>query len=269
MVLSKRFQTSFRRRRANRIAYLVDLLRELVSRDIKLQYKRSALGIIWSFITPLMQLVVYYFVFRIALAVDIPNYAAFIFSGMLVWTWFQMALFRGASAITDSRELIRQPGFPSAILPIVAVVTNLVHFLISLPILLIVVFYQTHWINPTILLLPVLITIQFIVTLSLTYIVAALNVTFRDTQHILGILLNIFFYLTPILYETNVIPEQIRSIYTLNPMVHLIDAYRAILIQGTLPDFLPLLIISLVAAGLLQMTYRIFREASYHFAEEL
>lgn len=269
MFLSKKIRSRFRRRRANRITYLFDLLRELVSRDIKLQYKRSVLGIIWSFITPLMQLVVYYFVFGIVFAVDIPNYVAFIFSGVLVWTWFQMSLFRGASSITDSRELIRQPGFPSAILPIVAVSTNLVNFLLSLPILLVVVGYQTHWINPTILVLPGLIAIQFLFTLSLVYFVAALNVTFRDTQHILGVLLNIFLYLTPILYETNIVPEKVRSIYTLNPMVHIIDAYREILLHSSLPNPYPLIIISLGSMGLLRITYGIFRQASYRFAEEL
>ena len=256
------------KRQASRLTYIFDLIRELVGRDLKLQYKRSALGIVWSFITPLMQLVVYYFIFRLALSFDIPNYAAFVFSGMLVWTWFQMSLFRGAIAITDNRELIRQPGFPVAILPIVAVTTNLIHFLLSLPILLIFI-SGAKWLHPAILLLPVLILLQFLITLSLTYLVASLNVTFRDTQHILGVLLNLFFYLTPIFYSTDLIPAQYLSIYALNPITQLIQAYRTVLLHGESPAVVPLFILGCGAIGLLGLTYWLFQQASYNFAEEL
>lgn len=194
IIVNKKIQNSGRRKRWQRLIYLSDLMRELIGRDMKIQYKRSVLGIAWSFITPLMQLVVYYFIFRSVLSINIPNYAAFIFTGMLVWTWFQMSLFQGASAITNSRELIRQPGFPVAILPVVPIATNIINFFMSLPILLL--FLGNTWAKPTILLFPVLVILQFILTLSLTYLVAALNVTFRDTQHILGVLLNLFFFST-------------------------------------------------------------------------
>lgn len=255
--------------RSRRLIYIYDLLHQLVSRDLKLQYKRSVLGIAWTFVTPLMQLIVYFFVFRLVFSLDIPNYAAFAFTGMLVWTWFQMALFRGASAITDNRELIRQPSFPVPILPVVSVTTNLIHFLLSLPILLIFLANSGILLKPVTLLLPGLIALQFLWTLSLSYLVAALNVTFRDTQHILNVLLNLLIYLTPIFYDTNIIPAQYLSIYYLNPIVHLVEAYRAILIQGTLPNLLPLSILGLVSLGLLLSTYRFFRHASYRFVEEL
>lgn len=269
MTSSKNLKQSAYRQRHRRIIYVYDLLRQLVGRDLKLQYKRSVLGIAWTFITPLMQLLVYFFVFRLAFSLDIPNYAAFAFAGMLVWTWFQMSLFRGASAITDNRELIRQPGFPVPILPIVAVVTNLVHFSLSLPILVIFLANSGIWLKPVTLLLPGLITLQFLLTLSLTYLVAALNVTFRDTQHILNVLLNLLLYLTPIFYDTNIIPERYLPIYHLNPIVHLVEAYRAILIQGTLPNLLPLAILGFISLSLLLFTYRFFRQASYRFVEEL
>jgi lipopolysaccharide transport system permease protein len=270
MALEKSFKYSFRRRHARRLSYIYDLLHELVGRDIKIQYKRSVMGIAWSFITPLMQLVVYYFIFRLALSFDIPNYATFIFTGMLVWTWFQMSLFRGATAITESRELIRQPGFPVPVLPVVAVVTNLVHFSLSLPILfLFLSFGHGNWLTPSLVFLPGLVVLQFIFTLSLTYLVAALNVPFRDTQHILGVLLNLFFYLTPIFYDIKTIPDRYLSIYYLNPMTHIIEAYRAILLYGELPDWSALVGLAVISIGMLFFTYRIFRQASYRFAEEL
>ncbi|MBD2059292.1 ABC transporter permease [Oculatella sp. FACHB-28] len=269
MASSRYIKKSLRRDQVHQIQYIYDLIRELVGRDIKLQYKRSMLGIAWSFVTPLMQLVVYYFIFRLVLSLDIPNYAAFAFSGMLVWTWFQASLFRGASSITDGRELIRQPGFPVAILPIVAVTTNLVNFLLSLPILLLFLGNEGGWLKPAFALLPILILIQFLLTLSLTYLVAAINVTFRDTQHILGVLLNLVFYLTPIFYDTDTIPAQYLQTFHLNPMTYLIEAYRTVLLEGALPGLLPLLFLALMSLGLLFGTYRIFRRASYRFAEEL
>ncbi|WP_041237835.1 ABC transporter permease [Gloeothece citriformis] len=260
-------QNSRRRKQRQRILYLWDLMRELVGRDIKIQYKRSVLGIAWSFITPLMQLVVYYFIFRSVLSLNISNYAAFIFTGMLVWNWFQMSLFQGASAITNSRELIRQPGFPTAILPTVAIATNIINFLISLPILLL--FLGNTWAKPPLLFLPILIIIQFLLTLSLNYLMAALNVTFRDTQHILGILLNMFFFLNPIFYGKSNFPEQYLPLYNLNPIAHLIEAYRTILLDGKLPNLMPLLIVGLISVGLLVITYKYFCQASDYFAEEL
>jgi len=108
-----------------------DLLFTLVARDMKLRYKRSILGIAWSLLTPLAQLVVYYFVFTVLLPLSVPNYVSFLFSGVLVWSWFQMSLFQATSAIVDNRELIKRTGFPAAILPMVTVTTQLIHFLVA------------------------------------------------------------------------------------------------------------------------------------------
>ena len=119
-----------------RLAYLRDLLREMVIRDMKLRYKRSVLGILWSLLNPLIQMLVFTFLSRGVLSLDIPNYPSFVFTGVLAWNWFQRALSLTAGAITGNRELIRRPGFPTAILPVATVATHLIHFLLALPILL-------------------------------------------------------------------------------------------------------------------------------------
>ena len=107
-----------------RASYLADLTRELVVRDIKLRYKRSILGIGWSLLNPLLQFLVFYGVFRWILPVNIPDYAVFLLTGILAWNWFQSSLNFGCVVITDSASLIRQPGFPAAILPVIAVGTT-------------------------------------------------------------------------------------------------------------------------------------------------
>src|SRR5436190_23207694 len=111
------------------LVYRRDLLRELVGRDLKLRYKRSMLGMAWALINPLMQLVVFTFLFRKVVRLDIPHYSSYVFSGVLAWNWFQTSLYMGAGAIVDNRELIRRPRFPAAVLPAVTISTNLIHYL--------------------------------------------------------------------------------------------------------------------------------------------
>ena len=252
-----------------RLPYLYDLLRELVSRDIKLLYKRSALGIAWTLISPLLQLAVFAFVFQLVLPISIPRYASFAFTGLLVWTWFQNSLFQATGVIIANRPLIRQPGFPTPILPIVIVTTGLIHFLLALPVLIIFLLIDGVELKPVILFLPILQVLQFALTVSLSYLLAALNVTFRDTQHTLGVLLQLFFYLTPIFYDSANVPADYQALYSLNPMVHIVNAYRDILMQGTQPDWLALSIIAICTLVLLPIGHYYFRRQSDRFVEEL
>jgi lipopolysaccharide transport system permease protein len=249
--------------------YLRDLLYELVVRDMKLRYKGSVLGIAWSLLNPLAQLIVFGFVFRFILPLNIPNYTAFLFSGLLVWSWFQSSLFASATAIVDGRNLIKRPGFPAAILPIVTVTANLIHFLLALPVLLLFLGITGIPLHTTVLFLPLLIVLQFFFTLSLSYTIATFHVTFRDTQHLIGVLLLLFFYLTPIFYNGDVVPAPYQPLYRLNPLLHLLNAYRAILMEGVWPDLWGLGVLAAISAVLLFIGYHIFMRASYSFVEEL
>lgn len=252
-----------------KIAHFFDLLRVLVDRDMKLLYKRSALGIAWTLINPLLQLAVFSFVFRSVIPINIPQFSSFAFSGLLIWTWSQTALFQATGLITSNKALIRQPNFPTAILPVVTTMTGLIHFLLALPVL--IIFLAIDGVQPSSVLfvLPLLMVIQFVLTVGLAYPLAALNVTFRDTQHTLGVLLQMLFYLTPIFYDLNSVPKEFQPFYQLNPMVPLIEAYRAILLKGTQPDWQALLIVSLVVAVILPIGLAIFRRQSNTFVEEL
>jgi lipopolysaccharide transport system permease protein len=252
-----------------RLIYIRDLLFTLVGRDMKLRYKRSILGIAWSLLTPLAQLGVFYLTFDILLPLNIPNYPAFLFSGLLVWNWFQGSLHQATSAIVDNRDLMKRPGFPAAILPAVTVASNLIHFLLALPILFVFLFLGGVGLTGAVMVLPLVIALQFILTLSLAYFTATFYVTFRDTQHLLGVVLNLLFFLTPIFYKSSDLPAQYKAFYRLNPMVHLIEAYRAILLYGQLPNGIDLLALSLPAIVVLALGYYVFRKASDHFVDHL
>lgn len=249
--------------------YLFDLLRSLVSREMKIMYKRSVLGIAWTLLQPLAQLLVFVFVFQGIIKIDLPLYSSYVFTGLLVWNWFQNSLFQATGIIISSRSSIRQPGFPSAVLPLVVVVTGLVHFTLALPVLVVFLLFDGAQLTPAILLLPLLQSIQLLLTVALAYVLAAANVIFRDTQHTLGVLLQFLFYLTPIFYDTASIPERYWYVYGLNPMVHLVTCYRQILVWGMQPDWLALAIVTGLALLLLPAGYRLFKGQSVRFVEEV
>lgn len=257
-------------RAGSSIAQRRDVVLELVLRDLRLRYKRSFLGIAWSLVTPLSQLLVLNFVFTTVLPLAIPHYASFLFVGILVWGWFAGALEQATGSIVDNRELVRQPGFPVAILPIITVAANLIHFLLSLPILAVFLWLRGGaTVGPSLVLLPVLISLQFLFILSVAYFVATFHVDFQDTKHLLGVLLTLGFYLTPVFYDIQQAPAQLEVLYALNPMVHMIDAYRDILLRGLWPPLSGLTAVALVSGVLLLLGYALFKRTHYRFVDEL
>ena len=149
-----------------RLLYIRDLLMTLVGREMKLRYKRSVLGIAWSLLTPLAQLAVFFLTFDVLLPLNVPNYASFLFTGVLVWNWFQGALHQATSTVVDNRDLIRRPGFPIAVLPIVTVASYLIHFLLALPILFVFLALEGIGLTSALARLAMVIMIQFLLNLK-------------------------------------------------------------------------------------------------------
>jgi len=254
--------------RLRTVIYLRDVLRELVIRDIKIRYKRSMLGIGWSLLNPLLQLSVYYSVFRWILVVKVANFAVFLFIGILVWNWFQSSVFFASAAITDNSMLIRQPGFPVAILPVVTVTSNLVNLVLAFPILLFALLINGFSLTLAVLVLPLVLATQFMLTLTIAYLVAALQVPYRDTQYLLGIFLLLGLYLCPVFYSSEVLPAHVIPFYRLNPLARIIESYRDILMYGRVPSLSAMALTIAALVPLLMLTYTYFRRASYRFIEE-
>ena len=252
-----------------RLEHSYDLLRELVARDLKMRYKRSIFGFAWSMINPLAQILMFTFLFNKVLPLNIPNYTAFVFTGVLAWSWFSSALLSAPGTIVYNGELVRRPGFPVSVLPIVTVTTNGIHYLLALPILVIFAVAGGGGIQATILALPLIIALQFCITLGLTYMIAASHVRFRDTQHIVNLVVMLGFYITPVFYHAGSVPDQYRLVYDLNPMAALLTSYRAVLIDGQWPSPLSIVSLSVISAVLLILGYIIFDKASARFVEEL
>lgn len=229
-----------------------DLLKQLVLRDLKVRYKNSVLGFFWSLLNPLVRVATITIVIKYVMRLDIPNYSAYLLAAYLPWVFFQTALLDSSQVIIHHRDLLRKVYFPREVLPLSAVASNLVHFLLALLVFFAYLIIYIHLILNgsglliTTLLLPVLIGMQCLLIVGLTYIVSCLNVFYEDTKYILSVLLDVFFYLTPIMYPVELVysrlanlhlPEVYRmllyKLYLLNPMNVIADAYRKSLLPPT------------------------------------
>lgn len=246
-----------------------DILRELIARDIKLRYRGSYFGMAWTLLNPIAELTVLWFIFGNVLPLRIPNYAAFLFTGLLVYTWFQTSLFNATVAVVSNRDLIRRPDVPLDILPVISVASTLFHFLLSLPVLFGLMLWTGVPLTSALVALPALIGIQFVLTLALSYPLAAIHVWMRDTQYFLKVGLQLLFFLTPVFYETRTIPEQYRRLFALNPMATVVDGYRDVLVRGVLPPLGEWSFLAAASVALLLLGLWGFRSASRYFADEV
>jgi lipopolysaccharide transport system permease protein len=252
-----------------RLAHRRDLLAVLIQREMKQLYKNSFLGMLWSVINPVMQLLIYVFLFQWILSLDVARYSSFAFTGVLAYTWFSTALQEATGTIKNNADLITLPGFPVAILPVVVVATKWINFLIALPVLVLVLWSEGVVFSASLFFLPVLFLVQFVFILALAYVASAINVYVRDLQHIIGVLIQLYFFITPIFYSLSAVPPQYAWVYAANPMSHLVEGYRAIFMDATAPDGAALAILGGVSLVALAGALRLFRRARHRFLEEL
>ncbi len=252
------------------------LIQSLVTRELKARYRGSVLGFFWSFINPLLLLVVYSFVFTVVLPgthpPEIEPYALFLFCGILPWTWFSSSLTEAANSLMAGGNLIKKVLFPAEILPIVAVLSNMMHFFFGLPILLAFLI----WFRPTIsfvevLWFPVVVAVQLLFTLGLSLLLAALTVHFRDIKDILSNLLTLWFFATPIIYPMHLAPGTIsKAVLNANPFSHFAVSYQEILFyEGPFGHWKWLLAIFVASVPLFLLGYFLFDRLRDSFAEEV
>lgn len=244
------------------------LLLSLTQRELKARYRGSLLGFLWTFLNPTMQMAVYSLLFSVWMRQKIEHYTYFVFIGLLPWIWFTSSVVGGASAISDRRDLLTKVRFPAQVLPTTVVATNLVNFLLAVPLLLLLGLLMGHPLTWHILLFPAVLFVQLWVTMALVYLFSAINVTFRDLQQILSNILTMWFFVTPIFYRAETLPEKFRDLLVLaNPMAVMATSYQALFYDGRMPDLAPLGIWTGIAAVLLWMAAGIFERRREEFAE--
>ncbi|MFL5350513.1 MAG: ABC transporter permease [Hyalangium sp.] len=244
------------------------LLLSLTQRELKARYRGSLLGFLWTFLNPTMQMAVYSLLFSVWMRQKIEHYTYFVFIGLLPWIWFTSSVVGGASAISDRRDLLTKVRFPAQVLPTTVVTTNLVNFLLAMPLLLLLGLVLGHPLTWHILLFPAVLFVQLWVTMALVYLFSAINVTFRDLQQILSNILTMWFFVTPIFYRAETLPEKFRDLLVLaNPMAVMATSYQALFYDGRVPDLAPLGIWMGIAVVLLWMAAGIFERRREEFAE--
>ena len=246
-----------------------ELLKTNVKKEIRGRYKNSILGVLWSFLNPLLQLAVYALIFPLILKNDIPYYTIFVCVGLIPWTFFTTTVNQAAFTIIANGNIIKKVYFPREILPISVVTSNAVNFVISTIIILAFVIIYGLGVTPYILLYPFILLIQYILLLGISFILSSITVYFRDLEHIIGIILMVMFYATPIVYSLDTLPEPFVTIMQLNPMAHIKEGYRSIFYYQTMPNMNNLLILLALSIILLVIGYFILKKLQKGFAEEL
>lgn len=246
-----------------------ELLKSNVKKEIRGRYKNSILGIMWSFLNPLLQLLVYAVIFGALLGGNDPTYHIYICVALIPWTYFTTTITQAAFTIIGNGDIIKKVYFPREILPISVVTSGAVNFVISTIIILAFVIFSGIGISRYIVLYPFILLVQYILLLGISFIVSAITVYFRDLEHIIGIILMAAFYGTPIVYKLEQLPANLQILMKLNPMTHLINAYRAIFYYHQLPNMKMLSILLIASIGLTIVGYYIFKKLQKGFAEQL
>ena len=247
-----------------------ELIRNLVLRDLRLKYRGSVLGFLWSLVNPLVTVAIYTFAFGFILRVPTPHYVLFLVTGLLPWGLFAGSATAATGAIIDSGSLVKSVYFPRAILPVSIVLFNLSQFVMTFVIVLPVVLL-IYWIPPTraMLAFPCLLLLQLIFTIGVALLLATATAFFRDVRHLLEIALQVAFWLTPIIYEVKVVPAAFRPFALAGPMTPFIMGYRQCLFYGEWPDALIWLLAVVYAAVAFGVGLAVFRSYEDRFTEQL
>lgn len=248
-----------------------ELLYLLTRRDLKLRYQDTALGLLWSLIKPLAIGAVLYVVLSkfIRISVEGGNYHLVLLSALFPWMWFQTSVLLATSTFRANSALIKKVPFPRFVLPFSIILNNGIHFLIAIPILVILLAISGHYPSPTWLIgIPALVLLQMALLMGTLLFVASIDVFFRDLEHLVEVLMFMLLYASPILYPLDLVPDRWRPVMLINPLTSLIEAWRGLFLRNELPglDLWPAL---LFTAGALVLGWLVFRRLEPGFADAL
>jgi len=248
-----------------------DLLLLLTQKDLKLKYKGTALGFLWSFLNPLLMMIVYAAVFSVIARIQMPNYPVFLLAGMLPWNAFIISIMTSSTAIVGNANLVRRVDFPREFLPLATVLSSLVNLALSLVILFVFALVFRQPLGLPLLALPAVIVLQLLLTSGVALVLASLMVYFRDVENLITLATTVLFFGTPIIYRIQDLHghANLKLILGANPLAWLIGAYQDIWHANTWPDPLHMLLLALVASLSLIAGWVVFRRLEGSFAEEV
>ena len=257
-----------------------DLLRTLVRRDLEARYKGSVLGNLWPLLNQLSQLLIYTYVFSIILQVKLDLkgiegdsslvFGLWLFAGLIPWIAFTSGIMGACNSVISQPNLVKKVVFPLALLPLVPVFTSFVESTLGLMLLVVFTAFLSGTLHPTLALLPLVWLPQILLTAGLGYLVAGLSTFLRDIPQIVGVVINLWFYLTPILYPTSVIPEGIRPwVFRLNPLAAIAEVYREVVLTGNVTHWREWLILMVVSGLIFKIGLSAYQRLRPGFADVL
>ena len=246
-----------------------ELLKTNIKKEIRGKYKGSWLGIIWTFLNPLLMLAVYAFVFPYILRVNVENYTIFMIVALIPWNFFTIAVQTGTSCVTVEGSILKKVYFPREIIPISITTSQLINFLITCLIMFVFILVSGVGFSKHIILFPLIVLIQYILILALNFILSAVTVFVNDLAHFVQVAMTLGFYATPIVYLPSMLPKEFQWAMKANPMAVLVEAYRSVLYYHKLPDARWLTIWGVLSVILLILGYIIFKKLEKTFVEEL
>jgi ABC-type polysaccharide/polyol phosphate export permease len=243
-----------------------DLVGALVSRDLKVRYRRSAIGFLWTMLQPLLMMLVLRTVFSTlfqAKSVEVPtNYEIYALAGILFWNFFSQSIVASMNSLRGNAQLLQKLPVPKAVFPLATVLSGLVNLVFALLPLLVLLIVSDHPIKPALLFLPVAIFIVALFTLGAGLLLSPLAVFFSDVVELIGVLLTLMFYLTPVIYPKDIVPESFRWVVRYNPIRSILEVFRDPIYQGEIPPLSHLTVSVVIALLLLALGAWVFRRSS-------
>ena len=246
-----------------------EMTHSIIKKDLTTRYKGSVLGFLWTFINPLFQLLIYSLVFSVIMRVNVDNYAMYLFVALVPWIFCASSIQVGSTCILANSGLVQKVYFPRIVLPIATVCSNFMNMLFSFIIVFAALFFTGYGVSPCVWVLPIIMVIEFLFVLGLALIFSALTVYFRDLEYILSIFVQAWFYVTPIIYTIDMVPERFQQLMYANPMTSIVLAYRDILYYQQMPEMKTLTTTVIFSVIFITVGIIVFQKCQKHFAEEL
>lgn len=246
-----------------------EMMYNLVKKDLRTRYKGSFLGFLWTFINPLLQLVVYTIVFSSIMKVNVDKFYIYLFVGLIPWIFFTSSIQVSVSSIIGNKDLVKKIYFPRIIIPLSSVNSAFMNMVFSMIVVFGALIISGIGISYTVIYLPIIMILEYMFILGMAFIFSALDVYFRDLEHILGIILMAWFYLTPIVYTVDMVPQEYLWLFNINPMTAIIQAYREALYYKVTPEFSNLGWILFWSIIFMVIGYAVFQKLQKKFVEEL
>jgi lipopolysaccharide transport system permease protein len=257
--------------RSGQATYYRDLIWVLVSKELKLRYRSTALGYLWSLLHPLAFAAIYFVVFAHVMGIPRPgemeHYALFLITGLFPWQWFSNSATSSTWFFLDNRSLIKKIRFPRYFLVMAGVLNDMIHFAISIPVILVFMIWYHHYPSAAwIALLPLMLVVQFLFTAGVALTLASCNLFFRDLERMTLICVLAWFFLTPVVYDQSMYPQWLAWIRYANPMAPIMICWREMFLHGTAP--LPILAAACGwAVAAFVVGWRIYQSLQWRFAE--